>query len=238
MSLTEAPSGPLREILAASKIAYDETTLSLLWLGDNSPAELTSPGGSVHGARIISGLCALKRQFWLMRAGKMRRSRDKLADECRRILEAAAVAADIIDMDLGESCELEVLLNSFGVDTVKTTEVLHCLRDAAEQAFALLRTDEYIKSLFPDAAIEVRPIPQRPRIENDETWLFVELYHLYCAISRKTGVGNDQGGPLYRFVKGCAALIDNEIQVSEPRAFRACLRAALRRRKGGKTGPD
>jgi hypothetical protein len=230
MSLPEALSGALRKILAAGRIADDEMNLLRLWHGDNSPVELRSPDGAVHSARMISGLYGLRRRFGLMRVEKERRSRDELADECRRIREAAAMAADILDFNVHGNWELEILLEAHGVDTAKTAEVLHCLRNGAEQAFAILRTDEYLKKLFPDAEIEVSRTPKRHRAETDKTWLFFELYKLYCAISQRTALGNDQGGPLYRFVKACVPLICDEIEIPEPPAFRACLRAAIKRR--------
>src|SRR5262249_51600599 len=135
-----------------------------------------------------------------------------------------AMAADILELDLHGSRDLEILLGAYGVDTVKTAEALHGLRNAAEQAFAILRTDEYLKKLFPDENIEVHRMPKRSRTETDQTWLFFELYQLYCAISQRTALGNDKGGPLYRFVKACVPLICDEIEIPEPPAFRACLR--------------
>jgi hypothetical protein len=231
MSLPEGLSSGLREILAAGRIADDEINLLRLWHGDNSPVELIRPDGAVRSARMISGLYGLKRRFGLMRVEKERRSRDQLADECRRVQEAAATAAEILDLDLHRNCELEILLGVYGVDTVKTAEALHCLRKAAAQAFAVLRTDEHLRKLFPDAEIEVWRTPRQHRAETDETWLFFELYKLYCSISKKTKLGNDKGGPLYRFVKACAPLIWDKIEIPDPPAFRACLRAAIKRRK-------
>ena len=53
------------------------------------------------------------------------------------------------------------------------------------------------------------------------TALFLDLFELYRQITGRTGLGGANGeGPLCRFTKECAALVDAELKCPDPGAFR------------------
>ncbi len=88
-----------------------------------------------------------------------------------------------------------------------------------------------LNAIFSHAQLVARTTPWQPRGEDAETWLFVELYRLYCALSGKSKIG--VGGPLHRFIEAGAAFLQSrgagEIEMPTPQSFRSRLRAALKR---------
>jgi hypothetical protein len=60
--------------------------------------------------------------------------------------------------------------------------------------------------------------------DDPETTLFMHLRDVYVELSGKTGISED--GPLHRFAKACAKLIDESIVLPQPQS----LRKALKRR--------
>jgi hypothetical protein len=67
---------------------------------------------------------------------------------------------------------------------------------------------------------------QRKRRGDDaETTLFIDLRNIYLGLGGKPGISDD--GPLYRFAKACAELIDQSIILPQAQT----LRKALNRRK-------
>ena len=73
--------------------------------------------------------------------------------------------------------------------------------------------------------------PIKKRRQNPATWFFVAVHDLYCEITADHDPG--VAGPLHRFTKHCAALIDARIVVPESEnSFQKRLTAALARRTG------
>jgi hypothetical protein len=71
----------------------------------------------------------------------------------------------------------------------------------------------------------------KPRRQNPVTWLFLAVHDLFSEITGEDEPGT--AGPLHRFTKRCAALIDSEISVPEnENSFHKRLTAALARRTG------
>ena len=71
----------------------------------------------------------------------------------------------------------------------------------------------------------------RRRRQNPETWLFLGAHDLFAKLTDDEQPGI--AGPLHRFTKHCAALIDQRIEVPESEnSFQKRLTAALRRRTG------
>jgi hypothetical protein len=79
---------------------------------------------------------------------------------------------------------------------------------------------------------------ERKRGEEPLTTFYVRLYHLYVTVSGRRGLGNNKnGGPVYRFVRDCCALVDPSIVVGE-RGFRQRLAGGIARRAGVQKLPD
>jgi hypothetical protein len=55
-----------------------------------------------------------------------------------------------------------------------------------------------------------------------QTYLYSDVSALYYELTGRAEIGGDKGGPLYRFVKQCIALIDPDA-IPEPSAFRKAL---------------
>jgi len=71
----------------------------------------------------------------------------------------------------------------------------------------------------------------RRRRQNPETWFFLAAHDLFTKLTANEEPGI--AGPLHRFTKHCAALIDERIKVPESEnSFQKRLTAALRRRTG------
>jgi hypothetical protein len=97
---------------------------------------------------------------------------------------------------------------------VREIEGVRLLRNTAEQARYHLE--------FVDA---------RHRRQQIQTDLELDLFDAYRDFTGKSGKGDETGeGPLYRFVKACVALIDPDLKLLSPSAFRGRLMAADKRR--------
>jgi len=72
---------------------------------------------------------------------------------------------------------------------------------------------------------------KKPRRHNPVTWLFLAVHDLFSQITGEDEPGI--AGPLHRFTRRCAALIDTEITVPDnENSFHKRLTAALARRTG------
>jgi hypothetical protein len=94
---------------------------------------------------------------------------------------------------------------------------------------------EQLRSLSYHVEMLLNILAQNTAIEkrgqNPETWFFLAAHDLFVKLTdnEKPGIA----GPLHRFTKHCAALIDERIAVPEgENAFQKRLTAALRRRTG------
>jgi hypothetical protein len=65
---------------------------------------------------------------------------------------------------------------------------------------------------------------RKVRRDDPETTLFMDLRDIYVGLGGKTGISDY--GPLHRFAKTCAKLIDESIVLPQPQS----LRKALKRR--------
>src|SRR5205823_13191550 len=73
--------------------------------------------------------------------------------------------------------------------------------------------------------------PIKKRQQEPATWLFRAVHNLYCEITADHEPGS--AGPLHRFTRHCAALIDASIVVTQSEnSFQKRLTAALARRTG------
>jgi hypothetical protein len=72
---------------------------------------------------------------------------------------------------------------------------------------------------------------RKTRQQNPETWFFLAVHDLFTEVTRNPEPGI--AGPLHRFTKHCAALVDPGIAVPESEnSFQKRLSEALARRPG------
>jgi hypothetical protein len=124
---------------------------------------------------------------------------------------------DVLDADMSAACQIEAIFSDpwRGSQTPRLVEELRSLSSAIETAVAMAVQDGALKK----------------RQQNPETWFFLAVHDLFSKLT----VNHEPGiaGPLHRFTKGCAALIDPGIVVPErENSFQKRLTAALARRTG------
>ena len=130
---------------------------------------------------------------------------------------AFRTAVDILDADLSGTGQIEALLCDpwRGSQIPRVLQELRLLSSRIEPPLATLAQNKAIKK----------------RQQNPETWFFVAVHDLFATITGNPEPGI--AGPLHRFTKRCAALIDARIAVPESaNSFQKRLTAALDRRTG------
>jgi hypothetical protein len=141
----------------------------------------------------------------------------QLGKELSRVDAAFRTAVDILDADLSGTGQIEALLSDpwRGSQIPRVVEELRLLSSRIEPPLATLSQDKAIKK----------------RQQNPETWFFLAIHDLFATITGNPEPGI--AGPLQRFTKCCAALIDARIAVPESEnSFQKRLTAALDRRTG------
>jgi len=144
----------------------------------------------------------------------------KTADLTRdfsRLHAACRTIVDLIDADWSGLGQIELILSALwrGGQVLAVVEELRSLAPEIEIALAMIAQDKTI----------------RQRQQNPETWFLLAAHDLFAVITGNLEPGI--AGPLHRFTKHCAALIDSRIAVPESEnSFRNRLTAALDRRTG------
>jgi hypothetical protein len=140
----------------------------------------------------------------------------ELTKDLSRLYLASRTFVDVLDTDLRGLGQIEMILSA----TWSGTKVA--------------RLVEELRMLFPRLEMAImagQDQAKKPRRQNPVTWLFLAVHDLFSVIT-----GDDEpgiAGPLHRFTKCCAALIDTEITVPESEnSFHKRLSAALARRTG------
>ena len=134
-----------------------------------------------------------------------------------RVDVAFRTAVDILDADLSGTGQIDALLSDpwRGSQIPRIVEELRLLSSRIEPPLATLTQNRAIKK----------------RQQNPETWFFLAVHDLFATITGNPEPG--VAGPLHRFTKRCAALIDARIAVPESEnSFQKRLTAALDRRTG------
>ncbi|MBV9203261.1 MAG: hypothetical protein JOY83_26685, partial [Alphaproteobacteria bacterium] len=137
----------------------------------------------------------------------------ELEKELSRLHAAFRTAIGILDADMKGLSQIGVLLSEslHGRGISKFIEDLRSLSS---------HTEMYSNILAQNTAI-------RKRRQNPETWLFLAAHDLFAKLTANEEPGI--AGPLHRFTKHCAALVDERIKVPESEnAFQKRLTAALR----------
>jgi hypothetical protein len=141
----------------------------------------------------------------------------ELKKDLSRFNVACRTVVDILDADLSGSCQIEAMLSDpwRGSQVPRLVEELRSLSKGSEVALAMAVQNGAIKK----------------RQQDPETWFFLAVHDLFSEMTDKPEPGI--AGPLHRFTKGCAALIDAGIAVPESEnSFQKRLTAALARRTG------
>jgi hypothetical protein len=169
-------------------------------------------------AMLRGGLTTIGHGYHIERViGEMSKTDTELKSDLSRLNAACHTVVDILKTDLGGLGQIEAMLTDtwHGSQVPQIVEELGSLCSQVEIALAMVTQDGLVKK----------------RQQNPETWFFLAVHDLYSEIT-----GTDQpgiAGPLHRFTKHCAGLVDPNIAVPEgENAFRKRLTAALARRTG------
>jgi hypothetical protein len=139
----------------------------------------------------------------------------ELKKDLSRLNVGCRSVVDILDADLSGSYQIEAILSDpwCGSQIPRLVEELRSLLLRIEMALAMATQNGAIKK----------------RQQDPETWFFLAVHDLFSEMTDNPAPGI--GGPLHRFTKSCAALIDPGIAVPESEnSFQKRLTAALARR--------
>jgi hypothetical protein len=140
----------------------------------------------------------------------------ELTKDLSRLREASGTVVDVLEADLSGSGQIEAILADpwRGSQVPRLVEELRSVCSRIEIALAMAAQDGAIKK----------------RQQNPETWFFLAVHDLFSELTGNPEPGI--AGPLHRFTKSCAALIDPGIAVPGENSFQKRLNAALARRTG------
>jgi hypothetical protein len=141
----------------------------------------------------------------------------ELKKDLSRLYAACRTVVDILDADISGLCQIEVMLSDpwRGSQVPGLVNELRSLSSRIGTALAMAAQNRAI----------------RKRQQDPETWFFLAVHDLYSEITGNPEPGI--AGPLHRFTKRCAELVNPGIAVPESEnSFRKRLTAALARRTG------
>jgi hypothetical protein len=141
----------------------------------------------------------------------------ELKKDLSQLNAGCRTVVDVLDADLSGSYQIEAILS----DPWRGSQVS--------------RLVEELRSLFRQTGIILAIAAQngaiKKRRQDPETWFFLAVHDLFSEMTDNPEPGI--AGPLHRFTKSCAALIDAGITVPEKEnSFQKRLTAALARRTG------
>jgi hypothetical protein len=167
---------------------------------------------------LSAGLNAIGQGYYIARfASRKVKTDTDLEKDLSRLYVACHTFVDVLDADMSAACQIEAILSDpwRGSQIPRLVEELRSLSSVIETAVAMAAQDGALKK----------------RQQNPETWFFLAVHDLFSKLT----VNHEPGiaGPLHRFTKGCAALVDPGIVVPErENSFQKRLTAALARRTG------
>ncbi len=169
-------------------------------------------------AILRAGLSTIGRGYHIDKViSGMAKTDTELKKELSRLHVACRTVVDVLDADLSGLSQIGAMLSDpwRGSQVPRLVEELRLLSPQIEMALAMAAQEGTLKK----------------RRQNPETWFFLAVHDLYCEITADHDPG--VAGPLHRFTKHCAALIDARIVVPESEnSFQKRLTAALARRTG------
>jgi hypothetical protein len=166
-------------------------------------------------ATLRAGLNTIGHDYGIEKAIRNAKTDTELKKELSRLCAAWRTVVDVLDADLNGSCQIEAMLADpwRGSQVPRLVEELRSLLPGLETALAIVQQSGTTKK----------------RQQDPETVLFLAVHDLFSKMSgdQKPGIA----GPLHRFTRHCAALVDSSIAVPESEnSFQKRLTAALARR--------
>jgi hypothetical protein len=168
-------------------------------------------------AFLQAGLVTIARGYRLMKVLRAVKTPTALRKDLSRLYQACRTFLDVLDADLNGLGQIEALLS----DTWPGGQLARAVGD--------------LRAVYPRLEMAMLMVEQEqtktPRRQNPETWFFLAVHDLFSEITGEAEPG--VAGPLHRFTKRCAALIDSQIDVPESEnSFDKRLTGALARRTG------
>jgi hypothetical protein len=169
-------------------------------------------------AILTAGLAAIGQGYHIEGAiSETAKTDTELKKDLSRLYAACRTVVDVLDADMSGLCQIEVMLSDpwRGSQVPGLVEQLRSLSSRTGMALAMAAQNGAI----------------RKRQQDPETWFFLAVHDLYSEITGNPEPGI--AGPLHRFTKHCAELVNAGIAVPESEnSFRKRLTAALARRTG------
>ena len=168
-------------------------------------------------AVLQAGLVTIARGYHLNKVLRAVKTPTELRKELARLYQACRTFLDVLDADLKGLGQIEALLS----DTWPGGQLARVVGD--------------LRAVYPRLDMAMLMVEQEQakitRRQNPVTWFVLAVHDLFSEITGEAEPGT--AGPLHRFTKRCAALIDPEIGVPESEnSFHKRLTAALARRTG------
>jgi len=163
------------------------------------------------------GLATIARGYHLNKVLKAVKTPTELRKELLRLCQACRTFLDVLDPDLNGLGQMEALLS----DTWPGGQLARVVGD--------------LRAVYPRLDMAMLMVEQEQakiaRRQNPATWFLLAVHDLFSEVTGEAEPGI--AGPLHRFTKRCAALIDPEIDIPESEnSFHKRLTAALARRTG------
>jgi hypothetical protein len=166
---------------------------------------------------LRAGLATIARGYHLHKVLRAVKTRTELRKELSRLCQACRTFLDVLEADLNGLGQIEALLSDTwpGGQLARVVGDLRAISPRLEMAVLMVEQEQ--------AKIHRR--------QNPATWFLLAVHDLFSEITGEAEPGI--AGPLHRFTKHCAALIDPDIDVPESEnSFHKRLTAALARRTG------
>lgn len=168
-------------------------------------------------AVLQAGLVTIARGYHLNKVLRAVKTPTELRKELSRLYRACRTFLDVLDADLKGLGQIQALLS----DTWPGGQLARVVGD--------------LRAVCPRLEMAILMVEQEQakitRRQNPATWFLLAVHDLFSEITGEAEPGT--AGPLHRFTKRCAALIDPEIDVPESEnSFHKRLTAALARRTG------
>ena len=146
-------------------------------------------------AILRAGLDTITHGYHLNRVLREIKTETELKKDLSRLYLACRTFVDVLDTDLNGLGQIETMLSATwpGIRVARLVEELRLLSPRLEMAIIMAGQD----------------LAKKPRRQNPVTWLFLAVHDLFSQITGEDEPGI--AGPLHRFTKRCAALIDTEI---------------------------
>jgi hypothetical protein len=182
-------------------------------------------------AFLQAGLVTIARGYHLSKVLRAVKTPTELRRELSRLYGACRTFLDVLDADLNGLGQIEALLSDTWPEPGGYFAGM--LRMSSRGQLARLVGD--LRAIYPRLETAMLMVEQQPaklpRRQNPATWFLLAVHDLFSEVTGEVEPGI--AGPLHRFTKRCAALVDPEIDVPESEnSFHKRLTAALARRTG------